>query len=360
MTCARAHGCASWASRCPAVAAPAGAYIPAVRTGSLVFTAGQVPFVDGRLAATGKVGAEVTPSEAKALARHLRAQRAGRGRRAGRPRRGRPGGEGRRVRGLRARVHRPARRDQRRLRAARRGLRRGRAARPVRRRRGRAAAGRTGRGRADRRGDVPCRVASRPREASRRARPATTCWSGSPAGCRTTCCGGCATGSPRAATLPSRAALPRELLRTGSGSPTRSATCWRVRRRVGGLAALLDAVLPLTRPDESRHPSRPDPGLDPAALSVLAVVRGHPGCVELRQAWRPAAARAAGRRWCGGDDRPWALAGTLQRVLRAHGDRTPCVEVLPAAREPHRLPPGRHHRVGPAVALPVPVGHGAW
>ena len=53
----------------PAVAAPAGAYIPARRTGSLVFTAGQVPFVDGTLAATGKVGADVDPALAYDLAR---------------------------------------------------------------------------------------------------------------------------------------------------------------------------------------------------------------------------------------------------------------------------------------------------
>ena len=53
----------------PAVAAPAGAYIPARRSGSLVFTAGQVPFVDGVLAATGKVGAEISPEQAYDLAR---------------------------------------------------------------------------------------------------------------------------------------------------------------------------------------------------------------------------------------------------------------------------------------------------
>ena len=53
----------------PAVPAPAGAYVPAVRTGSLVFTAGQVPFVDGKIAATGKVGREVSPEEAKEHAR---------------------------------------------------------------------------------------------------------------------------------------------------------------------------------------------------------------------------------------------------------------------------------------------------
>ncbi|MFL6142973.1 MAG: RidA family protein [Labedaea sp.] len=53
----------------PAVPAPAGAYVPAVRSGSLVFTAGQVPFVNGKLAGTGKVGAEIGPDEAKQHAR---------------------------------------------------------------------------------------------------------------------------------------------------------------------------------------------------------------------------------------------------------------------------------------------------
>lgn len=53
----------------PSVAAPAGAYIPARRTGSLVFTAGQVPFVDGKLEVTGKVGAEVDADTAYQLAR---------------------------------------------------------------------------------------------------------------------------------------------------------------------------------------------------------------------------------------------------------------------------------------------------
>ena len=53
----------------PGVAAPVAAYVPAVRTGSYVFTSGQLPFVDGRLAATGKVGAEVSPEEAQRYAR---------------------------------------------------------------------------------------------------------------------------------------------------------------------------------------------------------------------------------------------------------------------------------------------------
>jgi len=53
----------------PSVAAPAGSYVPARRTGNLVYTAGQVPFVDGKIAATGKVGDTVTADEAAALAR---------------------------------------------------------------------------------------------------------------------------------------------------------------------------------------------------------------------------------------------------------------------------------------------------
>ncbi|MCX6467267.1 MAG: RidA family protein [Pseudonocardiales bacterium] len=53
----------------PTVAAPAGAYIPARRSGDHVWTAGQVPFVDGKLPATGKVGAEVDAATAKELAR---------------------------------------------------------------------------------------------------------------------------------------------------------------------------------------------------------------------------------------------------------------------------------------------------
>jgi enamine deaminase RidA (YjgF/YER057c/UK114 family) len=53
----------------PEVAKPAGAYVPAVTTGHLVFTAGQLPFVAGALRGTGKVGAEVTAEDAKDFAR---------------------------------------------------------------------------------------------------------------------------------------------------------------------------------------------------------------------------------------------------------------------------------------------------
>ncbi|MDQ1547032.1 MAG: hypothetical protein QOH69_1936 [Actinomycetota bacterium] len=53
----------------PDVAKPAGAYVPAITTGNLVFTAGQLPSTAGVLPATGKVGAEVTPEDAKQYAR---------------------------------------------------------------------------------------------------------------------------------------------------------------------------------------------------------------------------------------------------------------------------------------------------
>jgi len=53
----------------PEVVTPAGAYVPAVQSGSLVFTAGQLPVVAGRLVSTGKVGDEVDASEAAGLAR---------------------------------------------------------------------------------------------------------------------------------------------------------------------------------------------------------------------------------------------------------------------------------------------------
>ncbi len=53
----------------PPVAAAAGSYLPAMRTGNLVFTAGQLPFRDGALPATGKVGAEISPEQANGYAR---------------------------------------------------------------------------------------------------------------------------------------------------------------------------------------------------------------------------------------------------------------------------------------------------
>jgi enamine deaminase RidA (YjgF/YER057c/UK114 family) len=53
----------------PTVVPPVAVYVPAVRSGDLVFTSGQLPMVEGVLPAVGKVGALVTPEQAKDLAR---------------------------------------------------------------------------------------------------------------------------------------------------------------------------------------------------------------------------------------------------------------------------------------------------
>jgi enamine deaminase RidA (YjgF/YER057c/UK114 family) len=53
----------------PDVVPPLAAYVPAVRTGNLVYTAGQLPMKAGSLVQAGKVGAAVTPEDGKALAR---------------------------------------------------------------------------------------------------------------------------------------------------------------------------------------------------------------------------------------------------------------------------------------------------
>ncbi len=52
----------------PGVVTPLAAYVPAVRSGNLVFTSGQLPMLDGTLARTGKVGADISPEEGKELA----------------------------------------------------------------------------------------------------------------------------------------------------------------------------------------------------------------------------------------------------------------------------------------------------
>jgi enamine deaminase RidA (YjgF/YER057c/UK114 family) len=66
----------SWSARLaelgielPEVVTPLAAYVPAVRTGNLVYTSGQVPITAGQVEATGKVGADVTPEVGKAMAR---------------------------------------------------------------------------------------------------------------------------------------------------------------------------------------------------------------------------------------------------------------------------------------------------
>jgi enamine deaminase RidA (YjgF/YER057c/UK114 family) len=52
----------------PEVVPPVAAYVPAVQSGAHVYVSGQLPMADGKLLATGKVGGEVTPEQAKELA----------------------------------------------------------------------------------------------------------------------------------------------------------------------------------------------------------------------------------------------------------------------------------------------------
>jgi len=52
----------------PVAALPVAAYVPAVKSGNLVFVAGQLPLVDGKIIKEGKVGKEITPEEAKDMA----------------------------------------------------------------------------------------------------------------------------------------------------------------------------------------------------------------------------------------------------------------------------------------------------
>lgn len=53
----------------PEVAKPLASYVPAVRSGNLVYTAGQLPMIGGRLVCSGKVGLTVDPEQGRALAR---------------------------------------------------------------------------------------------------------------------------------------------------------------------------------------------------------------------------------------------------------------------------------------------------
>lgn len=54
----------------PEVVKPVAAYVPAVRTGNLVFTAGQLPMVDGKLPIAGKVGGPVSVEQGKEMAQN--------------------------------------------------------------------------------------------------------------------------------------------------------------------------------------------------------------------------------------------------------------------------------------------------
>jgi len=67
---------------------------------------------------------------------------------------------------------------------------------------------------------------------------------------------------------------------------------------------------------------------DGVDLMLTAVVRGHPGAKELRRAWRMDQPRPRRLVLAHVTEQLPALTGTLQRVLRAHGDLMPCVEVV--------------------------------
>ena len=53
----------------PVVVKPLGSYVPAVRSGNLVYTSGQLPIQDGTLVKAGKVGVDVTAEQGNELAR---------------------------------------------------------------------------------------------------------------------------------------------------------------------------------------------------------------------------------------------------------------------------------------------------
>lgn len=115
---------------------------------------------------------------------------------------------------------------------------------------------------------------------------------------------------------------------------------------------LVEAILPPDDPDDPWTAFAAGHGVpDLAALSATSVVAGHPGVEQLRQSLR---GPHGGQRvlLVLGAERPWDLTATLQRLLRVHGDRTPCVEVLPAGMEL----PGYHQAafVGSAVLWAAP------
>ncbi|WP_051342007.1 hypothetical protein [Pseudonocardia spinosispora] len=116
----------------------------------------------------------------------------------------------------------------------------------------------------------------------------------------------------------------------------------------------LDAVLPAAEqvdtPARFRAELAPEdlctdvPGVsgwrDGVDLMLAAVVRGHPGAKELRRSWRVDRGRPQRVVLAHVTENMPALTGTLQRLLRAHGDLTPCVEIV---SPPLALPP--YHRM---------------
>jgi hypothetical protein len=145
--------------------------------------------------------------------------------------------------------------------------------------------------------------------------------------------------------------LPRALLRGRVGlTDAERALLARAVDGWGGSTRLIDAVLPAPVLEDGVPRFRAAPeALDPAGLTLLGIVRGHPGCRGLARAWRLDGRREQAVMLVCGGDRPWVLTGVLQRVLRAHGDRNPCVEVLGA--DDHG--PAPYHRAALAAATPL-------
>lgn len=137
--------------------------------------------------------------------------------------------------------------------------------------------------------------------------------------------------------------LPKSMLRhrVGVTDPERdlleaSLPFWGARQRS------LDAILPVAEPVETafsfQAELRPDqpcadmpgPGgwRDAVDLALTAVLRGAPGAAQLRRTWRMDNPRPRRVVLAEVTENLPALTSTLQRVLRAHGDLTPCVEII--------------------------------
>jgi hypothetical protein len=124
----------------------------------------------------------------------------------------------------------------------------------------------------------------------------------------------------------------------------------------------LDAVLPAAEPGDTAATFRAElsPGelctdiaagagwRDGVDLMLTAVVRGHPGAKELRRSWRMDQPRPRRVVLAHVTEQLPALTGTLQRVLRAHGDLMPCVEVV---SPPLALPPYHRAALRDSVSL---------
>jgi hypothetical protein len=138
-------------------------------------------------------------------------------------------------------------------------------------------------------------------------------------------------------------ALPKALLRHRIGLADAE---WELMEAClpewGAPQRVLDAVLPAFDTTGTAAMFRAELGAaDPCAdapgwsrwrdgvdLMLAAVVKGHPGARELRRSWRMDRLRPQRVVLAHVTEDLPALTGILQRILRAHGDLTPCVEVV--------------------------------